>query len=119
MICHAADDGRPAWRIGIELPYDPQTLIAVVPVRSGAVATSGTAHRGAHLIDPRTSQPTSGIASVTVIEASLTWADIDATAAYVLGHHADRYLQNRPIHSALIVWSDGTTTRLSTSVINS
>ena len=51
----------------------------MVPVRSGAVATSGTAHRGDHLVDPRTGQPPKAIASVTVIEASLTWADIDAT----------------------------------------
>ena len=112
MVCHIASDERPAWRIGIEHPYDPRTLIAVVPVRSGAVATSGTAHRGAHLIDPRTGQPPSGVASVTVIEPSLTWADIDATAAYVHGRDAARWLQSQPIDSALIVWADGATTRL-------
>jgi thiamine biosynthesis lipoprotein len=114
MVCHIASDERPAWRIGIEHPYDPRTLIAVVPVRSGAVATSGTAHRGGHLTDPRTGQPPSGIASVTVIEPSLTWADIDATAAYVHGLDAARWLQSRPIYSALIVWADGAATRLPT-----
>jgi thiamine biosynthesis lipoprotein len=112
MVCHIANDVRPAWRIGIEHPHDPGTLIGVVPVRSGAVATSGTAHRGAHLVDPRTGQPPSGVASVTVIEASLTWADIDATAAYVHGADAAQWLQSRPIRGALIVWADGTTTRL-------
>ena len=44
------------WRIGVEDPHDPQRLVAVVPVRTGAVATSGTAHRGAHLVDARTGQ---------------------------------------------------------------
>jgi thiamine biosynthesis lipoprotein len=118
MLCHTADPVRPAWRIGIEHPHDPKTLIAIIPVRSGAVATSGTAHRGAHLIDPRTGQPPSSVASVTVIEASLTWADVDATAAYVQGREAVRWLQSRPIRSALIVWADGTTTRLPTDLIS-
>jgi thiamine biosynthesis lipoprotein len=42
----------------------------------------------------------------------LTWADIDATAAYVHGQDAVEWLQARPIRSALLVWADGTTTRL-------
>jgi thiamine biosynthesis lipoprotein len=112
IVCHTADSSRPAWRIGIEHPHRPNTLIAVVPIRSGAIATSGTAHRGAHLIDPRSGQAPSGIASVTVIAASLTWADIEATAGYVHGRDAAQWLQGRPIRSALIVWADGTTTRL-------
>jgi thiamine biosynthesis lipoprotein len=112
MVCHAADRERPDWKIGIENPRDPQSLIAVVPVRSGAVATSGTAHRGSHLIDPRTGAAPAGVASVTVIADSLTWADIDATAAYVLGSDSLHWLQSRPIHSALVVWADGTTTRV-------
>jgi thiamine biosynthesis lipoprotein len=112
IVCHTADPSRPDWRIGIEHPHNPKALIAVVPIRSGAIATSGTAHRGAHLIDPRTGRPPSGIASVSVIEASLTWADIDATAAYVHGRDAVRWLLDRPMRSALLVWADGTTTRL-------
>ena len=58
IVCHTADPNREAWRIGIEHPHDPSTLIAVVPIRSGGIATSGTAHRGAHLIDPRTGENT-------------------------------------------------------------
>jgi thiamine biosynthesis lipoprotein len=112
LVCHTADRVRPAWRIGIENPYATMSLIAVVPIRSGAVATSGTAHRGRHLIDPRTGQHPIGVASATVIADSLTWADIDATAAYVQGRHAVRWLGTRQIRGALIVWADGTTTRL-------
>ena len=74
-----------------------------------------TAHRGAHLIDPRTGRAPSGIAFVTVIASSATWADIDATAAYVQGRDAGQWLQRRPIRSALVVWADGTTTRLATN----
>jgi FAD:protein FMN transferase len=115
IVCHTADPNREAWRIGIEHPLNSKIFIAVVPIHSGAVATSGTAHRGAHLIDPRTGKAPSGIASVTVIASSLTWADIDATAAYVQGRDAAQWLQRRPIRSALVVWADGTTTRLATN----
>jgi hypothetical protein len=112
MVCHTANPLRPVWRIGIEDPHHTTSLIAVVvPIRSGAVATSGRAHRGRHLVDPHTGQHPTGVASATVIADSLTWADIDATAAYVQGGHAVRWLRTRPIRSALIVWTDGTTAR--------
>jgi thiamine biosynthesis lipoprotein len=81
-----------------------------VPVFTGAVATSGTAHRGQHLVDARTGRPPVGVASVTVVAASLTWADIDATAAYAQGPEAARWLETRPGRSGLVVWADGTLT---------
>jgi thiamine biosynthesis lipoprotein len=94
------------WEIGIENPHDPQRLIAVVPIRSGAIATSGTAHRGAHLVDARTGTVPERVASVTVLAASLTEADVDATAAYALGRKAAAWLATRPKRRGLVVWSD-------------
>ena len=44
----------PSWRIGIEDPRRPGAVARVVTVRRGAVATSGAAARGAHVVDPRT-----------------------------------------------------------------
>ena len=85
-------------------------MIAVVPVRNGAVATSGTVHRGQHLVDARTGCPPRGVASVTVIGPSLTWADIDATAAYAHGPEAADWLRGRPGRTGLVVWTDGSTT---------
>lgn len=111
LVCHVADPERPAWRIGVEDPHDPTSLIAVVPVRTGAVATSGTRHRGPHLLDARTGRPASGVASVTVIDPSLGWADIDATAAYAQGAGAADWLRRRG-RTALVVWPDATTTVL-------
>lgn len=74
MVCHTANPLRPVWRIGIEDPHHTTSLIAVVvPIRSGAVATSGRAHRGRHLVDPHTGQHPTGVASATVIADSLTW----------------------------------------------
>jgi thiamine biosynthesis lipoprotein len=110
MVSRTADPDRPAWRIGIEDPRDPRRVLAVVPVHTGAVATSGTAHRGQHLVDARTGRAPEGVASVTVLADSLTWADIDATAAYAHGPAAADWLGTRAGRTGLVVWADGTTT---------
>jgi thiamine biosynthesis lipoprotein len=110
MTCRTLDPAGRPWRIGVEDPADPRRILAVVPVLTGAIATSGTAHRGQHLVDARTGRPPEGVASVTVVAGSLTWADIDATAAYAQGPDAARWLETRPGRSGLVVWSDGTTT---------
>ncbi len=44
-----------------------------------------------------------------MVAASLTWADIDATAAYAHGRDAARRLGARPGRSGLVVWADGST----------
>lgn len=109
MVCRTRVPGSPGWRIGIEDPREPGRIVAVVPVRNGAVATSGTAHRGAHIEDPRTGQQPSALSSVTVIGDDLTWVDIEATAAFVLGDGAAAWLAGRPGRTGLIVRADGRT----------
>jgi thiamine biosynthesis lipoprotein len=121
IVCRTEDpDARP-WRIGIEDPRDPRRLVAVVPLVDGAVATSGSAHRGRHIVDARTGRPPSGVASVTVVAASLTEADVDATAAYAQGADAATWLGSRPGRSGLVIWADGsaTTVRDGASVLPS
>jgi thiamine biosynthesis lipoprotein len=110
IVCRTVDPDGPPWRIGIEDPRDPHRLVAVVPIGTGAVATSGSAHRGQHVVDARTGRPPAGIASVTVVADSLTAADIDATAAYAQGPDAATWLRTRPGRSGLVVWADGSTT---------
>lgn len=107
MVCRIASSDSPVWRVGIENPQDPKTIIAVVPVGNGAVATSGVAHRGQHIVDARTGRPPAGIASVTVITESLTRADIDATCAYAHGAGAVDWLVRQPGLLALVVLADG------------
>ncbi|WP_395656291.1 FAD:protein FMN transferase [Nocardioides sp.] len=109
MVCAVRDPGGEPWRIGIEDPRDPTRVLAVVPVHHGAVATSGAAHRGAHVVDARSGRPPEGVASVTVVADDLTWADIDATAAYAMGRGALDWLRTRPGRSGLVVWADGST----------
>lgn len=110
MLCRTVRLGAPPWRVGIEDPVDPARILAVVPVFDGAVATSGTAHRGAHLVDARTGTAPDAVASVTVIAATAAAADIDATAAYAQGPEAAAWLGRRAGRSGLVVWRDGTRT---------
>ena len=117
LVCRTLDPSAEPWRIGVENPHDPTRLLAVVPVLNGAVATSGTAHRGEHLVDGRTGQPPEQVASVTVVADSLTWADIDATAAYALGPGAARWLREERDRTGLVVWRDGSVEVLEESAI--
>jgi thiamine biosynthesis lipoprotein len=115
LVCRTIVPDAKPWLIGLEDPHDPQQLLGLVPLSNGAVATSGTAHRGQHLVDARTGQAPDGVASVTVITASLTWADIDATAAFAHGKDAAGWLERRPDRTALVVWDDGTSTTVRTA----
>jgi FAD:protein FMN transferase len=72
-----------AWRVGIENPRDRSQIASTVSLVQGAVATSGTAARGAHLYDPRTGEMVGRSGSVTVMGPTLLWADIWATALFV------------------------------------
>ncbi|MEU3900355.1 FAD:protein FMN transferase [Streptomyces sp. NPDC045251] len=80
--------GRP-WRVGVSDPLRPGGLAAVVSAAGAAelaVATSGTAERGTHIVDPRTGRSAvTDLVSVTVVAARLTWADCWATAAFAMG----------------------------------
>lgn len=107
MVCHVASPDRDPWQVGIEDPHDPSRVVAVVPMRHGALATSALTHRGAHIVDSRTGQTPSGVASVTVVADDLSWADIDATAAFARGADALRWLRGRKGRGGLVVWADG------------
>nr|WP_179665537.1 FAD:protein FMN transferase [Nocardioides panaciterrulae] len=110
LVCRVADPARPPWRIGVEDPADPRRLVARIPVRNGGVATSGFTHRGTHIVDARTGLVPVGVASVTVVTASLTDADLDATAAFALGPEATGWLSSRPGRTGLVVGTDGSRT---------
>lgn len=106
MVCHTADpDGR-AWEVGVEDPFDPTGLVARVPLRRGAVATSGSAHRGGHVVDARSGRPADALAQVTVVGARLTGVDIDATTALALGLDGPAWLRARA-RTGVVVWADG------------
>ena len=104
----APDAGRAPepWQVGIEDPRDPAQVLAVLPIASGGVATSGTAHRGRHLVDPRTGHPADELLSVTVVGPSLLWADVLATAVFVRGRDGISLVAGLAGYEALVVDPD-------------
>ena len=75
----------PPWRVGIADPLRRGRLALVVEARDCGVATSGTAERGAHIVNPRTGEAAAGLASVTLVGPRLALADACATAAFAMG----------------------------------
>jgi thiamine biosynthesis lipoprotein len=102
----SAGTGRP-WRVGIADPNDRARVLAVLAGADLAVATSGTAERGAHILDPFTGRPATAVASATVVGPSLTRADAYATAATVLGRDALGWIAGVPGYELLLVTADG------------
>lgn len=100
-----------AWRIGIVDPNDPHRVLAVVSPPSQnsrlAVATSGTAERGHHIIDPVAGRPARALASVTVVGTDLTLADWTATAAFAMGHDSRSWLEQTDGVEAYAVTAHG------------
>ncbi len=81
--------GRPGegqrWHVGVRSPTNPARRLAVLAAYDEAVATSGLYERGPHIWDGRTGRPATALASVTVVAADLTTADILATTVFALG----------------------------------
>lgn len=90
--------GRPepgrAWRVGVRDPFDPDGLLGTLALDGErALATSGNYERFveiegvryAHIMDPRTGRPVSGMAGVTVLSSSAAEADAVSTALFVAG----------------------------------
>ncbi|BEP14161.1 FAD:protein FMN transferase [Acidothermaceae bacterium B102] len=105
-----AGEGSPGqpWRVAIADPLHNGRVLAIATGRDLAVATSGTAERGAHIVDPFTGRPATALASVTVVGASLTRVDAYATAAFAMGARALRWLDAQPGVEGLVVAGDGT-----------
>ena len=76
---------RGVWETGVRGPRGG--VAATVSLRPGeTLATSAEYFRGKHVYDARTGRPAAaGVASVTVLARSATWADGLSTALFVLG----------------------------------
>jgi thiamine biosynthesis lipoprotein len=79
--------GQP-WQIGIQHPRAEGLLARTLQVTDAAVCTSGDYERGSHILDARSHEPASDLASVTVIAPTAMAADGLSTAAMVLGRSA-------------------------------
>jgi thiamine biosynthesis lipoprotein len=106
----AASSGEEPWRVGIADPFHRGRLALVVEAAGSAVATSGTAERGAHIIDPHLGRPAGGLASLTVVGPSLALADAYATAAFAMGPTRARdWTESLPGYEAYAITEDGDT----------
>jgi thiamine biosynthesis lipoprotein len=94
--------GEP-WSAGIDHPRRDGELIESLRISDKAVCTSGDYERGWHILDPRSGEPATAVASVTVIAESAMLADALATAAFVLGPVGGIDLLNRLGVDGLIV----------------
>jgi thiamine biosynthesis lipoprotein len=103
--------GAPPWRVGVTSPLRPGMLAFALAGHDFAVATSGTAERGAHIMDPVRGRPAAGLASITVAGASLTCADAYATAIFAMGPRLGREWAESAMdgYEALAILPDGTT----------
>nr|WP_310715985.1 FAD:protein FMN transferase [Streptomyces lydicus] len=99
------------WRIGIAHPLRPGDLCTVVTGRDLAVATSGSAERGPHILDPHTGTPAAGPASVTVVGPDLSTTDAYATAAFAMGADARAWLAGLDGYEGFAVLRDGSSWR--------
>jgi len=111
--CHGDRGNGEPWRIGIAHPLQPMTYVDVVegfgPL---AVATSGTAERGAHIVDPRTGRRPTGLAAVTVIGEDVAVADYLATTCIAMGAGCVDMLRADARHQAVLVAADGAIQRV-------
>lgn len=101
------------WRIGVSDPLRPGEIAAIVESDGAtdlAIATSGPAERGCHILDPRTHEaPNTTLASFTVLTPRLTDADVLATAGYAMGDLAPSWFSVVPDVAAFAVCDDNTT----------
>ncbi|TDT98603.1 thiamine biosynthesis lipoprotein [Streptomyces sp. 846.5] len=101
------EPGR-GWSLAVAHPQHPGAFATVVRGSGIALATSGTAERGAHILDPHTGRPVSGVLlSVSVVGESLTAADIAATTAFAMGSAGRDWLEAQPGLEGFAVTAEG------------
>ncbi|MGH8981021.1 MAG: FAD:protein FMN transferase [Acidimicrobiales bacterium] len=97
------------WRIGIRHPWRADAFACVVDL-DGAVATSATYERGAHLVDPHTRVARARAVSATVCGPSLAMADALATALAVGGDEALAAVETLDGYAGYLIRPDGSET---------
>jgi FAD:protein FMN transferase len=98
---------RGVWRVGIQHPLELRAIAAVVEAEDLALATSGEYERGAHVVDPHTDSPSTGLLSVTISGPDLATADAYATAAFAMGAAvAPHWVARLRGYGALLILAD-------------
>jgi thiamine biosynthesis lipoprotein len=104
------------WTIGITNPIHEDKIIAVMPLKQGAVVTSGSyekfvvfnGKRYAHIINPVTGYPATGLCSVTVFGPSAEIANGFSTSMMVLGKDAAlAFIKRFPDYQYILITDEG------------
>jgi thiamine biosynthesis lipoprotein len=103
LIAWGVDIDGKTFRVGIADPKEKAKVLLWLKVKNTSVVTSGDYERFvmfdgvryAHIIDPRTGYPTTGIKSVTIVSANPELADALSTSVFVLGVEKGIYLINQ------------------------
>ena len=103
LLCWGKQQDGQDWRISIAKPEHIHQAAAWLHIPGGAVVTSGDyekfciieGQRHAHIIDPHTGYPTTGIKSVSIICPDAELGDALATSIFVLGKERGLTLINQ------------------------
>lgn len=103
-----------AWSVGVTDSRDGVSVVGVIAIQSGAIATSGdyervieiNGKRYSHILNPKTGWPATGLQSVTIVADSCLVAGSITTTAMLLGSEGEIYLQEMNVPYVLIT-SDG------------
>ncbi len=98
--------GQP-WRLGLRHPASAERLLGVVSLAGpGALATSGSYERGAHILTPQ-GRPAKALVAASVLGPKLMLADVLATALIASGGALLARLARLEGYEALIVGKHG------------
>jgi thiamine biosynthesis lipoprotein len=79
------------WSIGVVNPDNRAEIVKVYEITDGAIATSGTYERGAHIHDPLNGLIAIGAKSATVVGAEGWPCDAMTTAVMVAGQDSAKW----------------------------
>jgi thiamine biosynthesis lipoprotein len=105
-----------SWRIGINNPFKRHGIAKVLKLKESALATSGSYEkyseidgvRYAHIINPKTGYPSTGLTSVTIYGPSAEFANALSTSIMVLGEKDGKKLaQKYPKYKFLFITDKG------------
>lgn len=92
-------DGSP-WKIGIQSPDDPGSIVTTVNLKHGGLASSGDYQRSividgkryGHILNPKTGWPVEGLRAVSVVAPQCLIAGSTSTIAMLKGEAGKRWL---------------------------
>ncbi|MBU3692296.1 MAG: FAD:protein FMN transferase [Candidatus Nanopelagicaceae bacterium] len=92
VVVRGGVDSTTPWLVGVQHPDFRDQIAKTYELFDGAIASSGTYERGAHIIDPRVGVPAVGARAATVVGPDAGVADALATALVVDGRDSVNWM---------------------------